>query len=295
MHKMAYKTHPKYRNLTVDVNVSIQSIKNEYDRVVNELEENDFPDYYYFRPYLKHLYDHELSPDSLKMVQNKISGIFLQIHRHISNPLKHVIDPILVIENILTEIPFSCNTKIPGLTVKLYYITKLFMNVKSKKPLILKTYAFQDKIYGEHEDDSCMYVEMFKRNIMNEILFQKYAETINKKMDFIVPKIYDFGIVNYKDYTQNGKKLKCYYILMEYIDGITLKEALANKSCEQLYEVHEKVKEIDHLFKTNLLHHNDLHSENIMLVPTDSGKDKIVILDYGQAAYGPKHGISRCY
>jgi len=293
---MAYKKHSKYSELKVDVNTSRQDIKSEYDRVINELENNDFPDYYYFRPYLKHLYGADLSPKIIQTIQNMVSSLFQQIRRHISNPSKRTIDPIVVVETLLTEIPFSSNTKIHGLTVKLYSIKKLYMNMKAKCPLILKTYTFEDKIYGEDADDSCMYVEMFKRNIMNEVLFQIYAEKIQKKeMDFIVPKIYDFGTINYKDLMQNRKKLKCYYILMEYIDGITLKEALANKSHEELYEVREKVKEIDHLFKTNLLHHNDLHSENIMLVPTDNSSNKVAIIDYGEAAYGPRHGFAPIY
>lgn len=293
---MAYKTHPKYCNLTVDVNTPRQDIQTEYNRVVNELENNDFPDYYYFRPYLKHLYGTDLTPKTMQTIQNTIFSLFQQIRKHFSNPLKCTIDPIIVIETLLTEMPFSSNTKIPGLTVRLYCIKKLYMNIRAKKPLILKTYAFQDKVYGKDTDECCMYVEMFKRNIMNEILFQIYAEKIQKKdLDFIVPKIYDFGIVNYKDFMQDGKKLKCYYILMEYIDGITLKEALANKSHEQLYEVSEKVKQIDNLFKTNLLHHNDLHSENILLVPTDNNEHKVAIIDYGECAYGPKHGIAPYY
>jgi RIO-like serine/threonine protein kinase len=133
-----------------------------------------------------------------------------------------------------------------------------------------------------------MYADMFKRNIMNEIVFQKYAEKIRKKenADFIVPKIYDFGEFDYLDKSQKSMKLKCYYILMEYIEGITLKEALSNKGL--MYESALKtVHEIDVVLKTNLLHHNDLHGNNILL----ARDNKVAVIDYGEAAYGPHNGF----
>jgi len=285
---MAYRTLEKYRDLKINVETTNEDADRAQKHVLKNIRENYFPDYEIFRPYLKHLYDVELTPTSLRKIQYTVNELYRKVKLHIKDPIHNVMQTPFMRTILMNNQPFCTHTKERGLVVKLYKIHKITEYSTTKKPLIFKVYFFKNKIFDYDSDVSFMYTEMFKRNIMNEIVFQKYAEKISKKenQDFIVPKIHDFGEFDYLDKLQSKHKLKCYYILMEYIDGITLKEALSNKGI--MYEsTLKKVNEIDVALKTNLLHHNDLHGNNILLVPDN----KIAIIDYGEAAYGPHNGF----
>ena len=82
---------------------------------------------------------------------------------------------------------------------------------------------------------------------------------------------------------------------MEYIPFVTLKEAVY--STEHMRNIYERVEQIDTELSSHLLHHNDLHSRNIMVslsgdkspLPTGdkSPYPEIVILDFGEASLGP--------
>jgi serine/threonine protein kinase len=292
---MAYRKIAKYFNLSVNVETSFEDAEHIQKMELKQIRENYFPDYEVFRPYLKHLYDTELTPTTLRNIQYSINELYVVVKEHIKVPIKNVIKVPYLRELLNTCQPFCTHKKEKGLTVKLFKIHKTSEFTTTKKPLILKIYSFQNKIYEYDSDVSFMYADMFKRNIMNEIVFQKYAEQIRKKenLDFIVPKIYDFGAFDYVDKSKSCLKVKCYFILMEYIEGITLKEALSNKGpmyekTEELPDIRQKVNQIDIELKKNLLHHNDLHGNNILLAPDN----KIAVIDYGEAAYGPHNGFT---
>jgi serine/threonine protein kinase len=288
---MSYRNHPKYRHLTVEVDTTQEQATRRNYTIVQKIKEQYYPHYELFRPYLKHFYDKDLTPYSLRAIQYKINDLYKKATEHLLKPIENVMKTSYINHIIDKKTPFCVHKKQNGLVVQLYNINKLSQYLYTKKPYILKTYLFEEKEYNYHSDVSFMYADMIKRNITNEIVFQTYADEIrkkeNKEMDFIVPKIYDFGQFDYINKT--GVKMKCYYILMEYIEGITLKEALANHGHAKMYEIMKKVNEADVALKTNLLHHNDLNHNNVLVLPTE--KPCVAIIDYGEAAYGPHNGF----
>jgi serine/threonine protein kinase len=285
---MAYKLIPKYSVLTIDTSTSYEDASIIQKQVLKKFCFNHFPDYEIFRPYLKHLYDAEITPKSLQRIKYKVSELYRKVREHIKYPIHNQMEKPFLRSILTNKRPFCTNNKEKGLTVKLFKIDKISDFMKLTKPLVLKVYLFENKIYEQDSDVSFMYADMFKSNIVSEIVFQEYAEKIQRKenLDFIVPTICDYGEFDYNDSSQGSLKLKCYYLLMEYIEGITLKEALFNKSI--FYEsALQKVKEIDIVFKCNLLHHNDLNRTNIILTPDH----KVAIIDYGEASPGPHQQI----
>jgi serine/threonine protein kinase len=123
-------------------------------------------------------------------------------------------------------------------------------------------------------------------NFQNEALFQLYANQLN--IDFISPELYSWGIVDKYCFPDDLYRYKCLYLIMEYIPHITLKEA--SFTPDHIKQIYERVANIDNDMKASLLHHNDLHSGNIMVTDT-SPLPEIVILDFGEASYGPRKSI----
>jgi tRNA A-37 threonylcarbamoyl transferase component Bud32 len=102
--------------------------------------------------------------------------------------------------------------------------------------------------------------------IKNEILISQKMGELG-----IGPKIYDY-------YTCVEKSVLQVYILMEYMDGGTLKEwALKNNFTKQ----HKKeiLEKIENIHKEGVIHY-DLHLENV-LVKENNGKPEFYISDFG--------------
>jgi predicted unusual protein kinase regulating ubiquinone biosynthesis (AarF/ABC1/UbiB family) len=60
-------------------------------------------------------------------------------------------------------------------------------------------------------------------------------------------------------------------------------------------KIYEKVQTINENLQAEGLHHNDLHSGNIMIRPSGdkSPLPEIVIVDFGEASLGPKKPLYR--
>jgi Ser/Thr protein kinase RdoA (MazF antagonist) len=56
-------------------------------------------------------------------------------------------------------------------------------------------------------------------------------------------------------------------------------------------DIYERVDEINEKMKSVLLHHNDLHSSNVLLCDNDTNSPDICIIDFGEASYGPTEKI----
>ena len=165
---------------------------------------------------------------------------------------------------------FSKSTKRPGV------IVKLFRAFYDEREVMVKVY-----IYDPLCESLRTSVEF---NFENEVLFQKYANELQEKVDFISPELYSWGEMNYRFFS-NGYRYKCLYLIMEYIPYLTLKEA--TYSAENMRNIYEKVSMINKNLSRYLLHHNDLHGGNIAVKNPESPCPEIILLDYGEAAIGP--------
>jgi len=182
----------------------------------------------------------------------------------------------------------SVHKKPHGLLTKLFHCERYY-----NKKAMVKTYMFRP--YNEKKDrtDHELYQEMILANFIDEIVFQKYAKQIGAKLSFLVPDIYSYGKIHYC-VDENGENVWCCYIIMEYMDGLLLKDAVFSRdTIRDVYEYKEEIEEIDSFMKRHMLHHNDLHSENIMLMTQPNGTHKVAVLDFGEAALGPRKPISR--
>jgi serine/threonine protein kinase len=125
-------------------------------------------------------------------------------------------------------------------------------------------------------------------NFQNEVLFQIYANRLHGKLDFISPELYSWGQVMRHMLKRDGYKYKCLYLIMEYIPFITLKDV---SQISNVTEIYERVDILDKELKIRLLHHNDLHSSNILLSCRSPLPD-LCILDFGESSCGPRKTIA---
>jgi hypothetical protein len=167
----------------------------------------------------------------------------------------------------------------------------MFHTYYKDREVFIKVYLYDPKCES--------YRSSFTENFKNEIMFQSYATQLRDFIDFISPELYSWGKIRKFVFDKDGYPFECLYIIMEYIPFVTLKEAVY--STEQMRHIYERVNIIDSELSSHMLHHNDLHSGNIMVSNGDkSSGDKspstvgdkspypeIVIFDFGEASLGP--------
>lgn len=179
----------------------------------------------------------------------------------------------LFVSDLLKENKYSSkSTRRPGVTVKMFHT---FYN---DRQVMVKVYVY---------DPMCESLRIsVESNFENEVLFQNYANRLQGKIDFISPELYSWGQIRRHMFTRDGYKYKCLFLMMEYIHGVTLKEA--TYSTQNMRNIYERVQKINEDLSGQLLHHNDLHGGNIVVRNTDSPLPDIILLDYGEASMGPR-------
>ena len=256
------------KQLTVDVKMSDTEVKECFKKSCTSQNNFTIPTNYY-TSYLKHILGAEYSTADIQAIFVKLD--FMK--EYVEFTLSRSSDKLMVIDCLKKNKYFSKNTCRPGVIVKLFPIEY------NGKTAVLKTY-----MYDEHSQELKWSLE---QNIKNEILFQNYAKTLNKTFDFISPELYAWGqIRGYKPY-HDSCRFKVMYMIMEYIPFIKLKDV---SQISNITEIYERVDILDKELKSLLLHHNDLHSSNI-LVSSRSPLPSICILDFGEASYGPRKRI----
>jgi thiamine kinase-like enzyme len=141
---------------------------------------------------------------------------------------------------------------------------------KDSIPSIAKTYIFSKYISTNKQS-------LIKNAFYNEITFQIYAKTMNEKVGFITPNIYSYGYFFFQDPVDSDILMTGYYIIMEYIDGVMVRNVTYNLNTYK--NLYEKLENIDQRLKGELLSHNDLHPRNVILTP----ENELAIIDYGEA------------
>lgn len=107
----------------------------------------------------------------------------------------------------------------------------------------------------------------------NHVDIKRYLSEIEKNASFnndSIARVYEAGIID-----------NCYYIKMEYCEGITLKEYLSNKPRygERLYVLSNIISAMYSVY-TRGDYHGDLHSKNILI-----NNYEVKILDFGTSIF----------
>jgi hypothetical protein len=257
------------KGLTVDVGFHEDDITQRFKASVDRSRKVcNSKKWDYYKIYLRNLYGNsEFTMDRALDIIDRIKG---RVEERLSNTSTA---ESLFVADLLKENNYSSkSTRRPGVTVKLFHT---FYN---DRQVMVKVYVY---------DPMCESLRTsVESNFENEVLFQIYANRLQDKLDFISPELYSWGQIRRHMFTRDGYKYKCVFLIMEYIHGLTLKEA--TYSTQNMRNIYEKVRKINEDLSGHLLHHNDFHGGNIMVRNPDSPLPDIILLDYGEASMGPR-------
>jgi hypothetical protein len=243
------------KNYTINTNLHKELIDMNFKRVLRNIDDANSKNVNDYISYLQHFHDHTISEQEINEILKQIQTIkhsvkndFLYFSHHYEKEILH---------QIRNTQHFYIKRN-QDYSVFLYKIN--IMNVDS----ILKIY----KYYPQYTFSRYLLEWRFE----NEVIFQKYANSLNQKLDFISPKIHSFGKITIP-LNEDDVCVNYLFIIMDYISGLTLKNSeFRPHLCKKIYE-------IDQNLKKHLLNHNDLHSNNIIITE----KEDIVLLDYGES------------
>ena len=255
--------NPRYkRYLTVNVVLNNSEIESNYKRLVSIQQQKQNTNIEYFRKYLFHLYGCEKSETEIERILLKINFIRKSVLRTLKT-----VDPSL--QKMVYNIIFADNPFYKRITGDL--TVKLFRLKYYNRPSILKCYFFYP--------DFAYYTSMMETRFENEIIFQEYAMELSEKLNFITPKIYDYGscLIKSREFPEYNR-VKCMFLIMEDIDGILIKNTdFKPSTCTDIYKLEREL-------QCELLSHNDFMPRNIMRRFNEkTNADEYVILDYGEA------------
>ena len=272
------KKNPK--GLSVEVDMPQQEISALYKEAIRTAITDDAKSRFnYYKLYLRQMIPEET--DQFDTIVASLKALRRQVEDRMSNPYSA---EILLVDRLIRENKYvSKNTKRPGLIVKLFHTQYYGQEV------FVKVY-----LYDPHCNS---YRFSFTENFKNEVIFQSYAKHLNGTIDFISPELYSWGRIKHYTFDDDNYEYECLFMIMEYLPFVTLKEAVY--TTEHMRQIYERVEQIDTELSSHLLHHNDLHGGNIMVLDRSVGDkspktvgDKspypeIVILDFGEASLGP--------
>lgn len=247
------------RDLEIRVDISSDEVSSCFKRAIKTVRHLGFE---YYKIYLKHLVGLNVDVDS---IMRKLSRLKESIEYRIS--CTDYCDERLAKNLLDSNQYFSKSTRRPGV------IVKLFKTQYNRGTAIVKTYVYDPKCASLKD--------RVESNFVDEALFQLYAGSLNKTLDFISPELYSWGKLRAYIYPGDNYVYKCMFLIMEYIPNITLDRAMF--TTENIKKIYQKVGEVDKKLSGHMLHHNDLHGGNIMV---RSPFPEIVILDFGEAGFG---------
>jgi len=259
----------------IDIYYNPTEIDKNYSNIVLIEQQKYEKDISYYRSYLYHLYNCEKSEEEIVRILKTIKTI----KNTVKNELLFLdVDVRKIVLGVVCKNNFFYERRTQDTHIKLYR-----MEYNGQKSILKCYFYFPDFSY------SC---NMQENRFINEVVFQNYAGTISHKYNFISPIIYTYGKLvilksiideynndsntSYYGEDKHGdkSKVKCMFIIMEDIVGLSLKFGeFTPESCMDIYE-------IDRTLKCELLSHNDLYKRNI-IVP--SINNKMIVLDYGEA------------
>jgi serine/threonine protein kinase len=258
------------KNLTINVSITDDEVEECFHKSC-VIKNNFMIPTNYYSSYLKHILGCDYDMADIQSIFTKLDSMKEYVELCLS--MVKLTDKVIVMNCLKKNIYFSKNISRPGVSVK------LFLTEYNDNTCVVKTY-----MYDGHSQELKWSLE---QNIKNEILFQNYAKTLNKQLDFISPELYSWGEIRaYKPY-EDSHKYKVIFLIMEYIPFIKLKDV---SHISNISEIYERVDILDKELKKKFLHHNDLHSSNILLSCRSPLPD-LCILDFGESSCGPRKPI----
>lgn len=257
------------KNLTIRIDMLDAEVKECFVNASMSYSNYAISSTLYYKSYLKNILGSDYETSNIDAIFTQLESMreFVNFRMYsLNNEDVHVVSSVLKRNNY-----FAKNTNRPEVSVK------LFSTMYKGKQCIIKTYMF---------DSVCSSLKWgLEQKVKNEVLFQNYARTLNKSLEFISPELYTWGtIYKYKPFDKDVE-YKVMYLIMEYIPYMTLKQRV--QTSQYTRDIYEKIEDLDIALQGQLLCHNDLHSVNILVSPLP----QICIIDFGEASYGPRKTI----
>lgn len=268
------KKYPR-RDLTVQVDISKLEVSRIFTAAIKSVEaEYSNRQFDYYKIYLKHLLGETSDSIDISAILQKLENLKKTVDFRID--CTEFSDDCFVTNLLMRNEYISKSIKRSGVTVKLFH------TYHEDRDVMVKTYVYDGECASL--DDRMM--ACFK----DEVLFQYYAANNLSKRDFISPDLYSWGSIRKYKFIGDKYLYKCLFLIMEYIPGLTLNQA--TYTTETMKTMYERVKIIDKKMISIGIHHNDLHGRNV-IIPQKSPLPEVVILDFGEASFGPRKPLFR--
>ncbi len=170
---------------------------------------------------------------------------------------------------------------------------------KNDKALTLGVRLFYFKNKSKNEDENGTFTKVFAYSkdpylepdnvlikILSEVYYHIEFSKLQSSCNFRVPKLMEYGFIEHNnDENINIGDEFIFYIKMEDVDAIpvTKLNELYDDTKEVLgkcIDIETEVNRINMCLQQNNLHHNDLHTDNVMI----DKNGELIIIDFGESS-----------